>query len=260
MNKKITSLWLIALVLVSVGFAYAQEDKKVKFVYPKTTFDKEAAKKTLEKGNSTISGIAYTRVYDAKVGETAGEVGGAVKGGMWGRIAGKAGGKAADKEIGGKMGNKKPAAKGSIVTLFPLTPYFEEYLKMRNESGNSYDIGKLNPFGKRKVPMISEEAYAYKLTTRVTDDKGNFSFNNLKPGRYLMEAVVEYIKTGTAKEQIGTDIATQTVTNGGGQVIGQNTYEVPVYRYYAVSWTESVYVYEAVSVAQDGSMVKVDLK
>jgi len=260
MNKKISSLWLSALVLVSVGFAYAQEDKKVTFVYPKTTFDKGAAKKALEKGNSTISGIAYTRVYAARVGETAGGIAGAKKGGMWGMIAGKAGGAVADKEVGKKIGNKKPAAKESIVTLFPLTPYFEEYLKMRDKSGNSYDIGKLNPFGKRKVPMISEEAYAYKLTTQVTDDKGNFSFNNLKPGRYLMEAVVEYIKTGTAAEQVGTQTVTQTTMGGGGQVMGQNTYEVPVYSYYKVSWTERVYVYEAVSVAEDGSMVKVDLK
>lgn len=259
MNNKITSLWLIALVLVSVGFASAQDDQKIKYVYPKAAFDEESAKKALEKGSSTISGIAYTRVYDAKVGETAGGIVGAKKKGMWGMIAGKAGGAVADKEVGKKLGNRKPAVKGSIITLFPLTPYFDEYLKMRNKSGNSYDIAKLNPFGKRDVPMISEEAYEYKLTTRVTDDKGNFAFNNLKPGRYLMEAVVEYIKTGTAAEQVGTQTVTQT-TMQGNTPIGSNTYEVPVYRYYKVSWTERVYVYEAVNVAKDGSMIKVDLK
>ena len=259
MNKKITSLWLIAIVLLSVGLAYAQDDKKVKYVYPKATFDQEAAKKALEKGNSTISGTAYTRVYDAKVAETAGGIAGAKKGGMWGMVAGKVSGKAADKEIGEKVGSKKTAVKGTIVTLFPLTPYFEEYLKMRNKSGNSYDISKLNPFKKREVPMISEEAYEYKLTTRVADDKGNFTFNNLKPGRYLIESVVEYIKTGTASEQVGTTTQTQTIMQGNTP-IGTNTYEIPVYRYYKVSWTERVYVYEAVDVAQDGSTVKVDLK
>lgn len=251
MNKKITSLWVIALVLVSVGLAYAQSDKKVKFVYPKSAFDKVAAKKALEKGKSTISGIAYTRVYDAKIGETAGGIAGSRKG-ILGRITGQTGGKVADKEVGKQIGSKKPAVKGAVVTLFPLTPYFEEYLKMRDKSGNSYDVGKLNPFGKRTVPMISEEAYDYKLTTRVTDDKGNFAFNNLKPGRYLMEAIVEYIKTGIESERVGTDIA----TNASGQVL----YEIPVYRSYTVSWTESVYVYEAVSVDKDGAVVKVDLK
>lgn len=259
MNKKITSLCLIALVLMSVGFAHAQDESKVKFVYPKATFDKEAAKTALEKGSSTINGTAYTRVYDAKVGETAGGIAGAKKGGLWGAIAGKAGGAVADKEVGEKVGAKKVAAKGAIVTLFPLTPYFEEYLKMRNKSGNSYDVSKLNPFKKREVPMMSEEAYEYKLTTRVADDKGNFTFTNLKPGRYLMESVVEYIKTGTASEQVGTTTQTQTIMQGNTP-IGQNTYEVPVYRYYKISWTERVYVYEAVNVDKDGSTVKVDLK
>lgn len=259
MNKKLTILSLIALFLVTVGFASAQDDSKVKFVYPKAAFDREAAKKALEKGNSTISGVAYTRVYDAKIGETAGTIAGAKKGGLWGMIGGKAGGAVADKEIGKKAGNKKPALKGAIVTLFPLTPYFEEYLKLRNETGNSYNPSKLNPFAKRKVPMISEEAYEYKLTTRVSDDKGNFTFNNLKPGRYLMESVVEYIKTGTASEQVGTQTVTQT-TMQGNTPIGTSTYEVPVYRYYKISWTERVYVYEAVNVAQDGSTVKVDLQ
>lgn len=258
MNKS-TSLWLIALVLVSVGLAHAQDDKKVEFVYPKAVFDKEATKKALEKGNSTISGTAYTRVYDAKVAETVGTTGGAIKGGLWGAVAGKVAGKVADKEIEKNIGSKKPAVKGAIVTLFPLTPYFEEYLKMRDKSGNSYDVSKLNPFKKRKVPMMSEEAYEYKLTTRVADDKGNFTFNNLKLGRYLIESVVEYIKTGTASEQVGTETVTQT-TMQGNTPIGTNTYEVPVYRYYKVSWTERAYIYEAVTVAEDGSTVKVDLK
>lgn len=259
MNKKIRSLWLVALVLASVGSVFAQDDNKVKYVYPKTAFDKAAAKSALEKGNSTISGVAYTRVYDAKIAETAGGVGGAMKGGIWGAVAGKVGGAVADKEIGKKLGNKKIAARGSIVTLFPLTPYFEEYLKMRNKSGNSYDVSKLNPFKKREIPMMSEEAYEYKLTTRVADDKGNFSFNNLKPGRYLIESVVEYIKTGTASEQVGTTTQTQTIMQGNTP-ISTNTYEVPVYRYYKVSWTERVYVYEAVNVDKDGATVKVDLK
>lgn len=107
--------------------------------------------------------------------------------------------------------------------------------------------------------MISEEAYAFKVTTRVADDKGKFAFKNLKPGRYLMEAVVEYIKTGVESEQVGTQTNTQTIMSGS-QVIGQNTYEVPVYRYYRVSWTERVYVYEAVNVDRDGAVVNADLK
>lgn len=264
MSKKVVTQWLFIIACVSFGVTGLQAQKKVKYVYPKTSFDKAATQKALEKGRSTIRGSAYTKAFkeDHNLGEKGGGIGGAMAGGTKGAIAGTVGGAVVDQEAAKKLGSKKFAEKGTIVTLFPLTPYFEEYMKMREKSG--FNIDSINPFGKKKVPAISEEAYEYKITTAVVDDKGNFEFKNLSPGRYLLEARVIYTKQGTAKRQIGTSTVTSVIgmTPGGPGVASApifGTSEVPVYEKYTVYWDKEAYVSEEVVIAEDGSVTTVNL-
>lgn len=87
------------------------------------------------------------------------------------------------------------APKGSVVALIPNTPYFKEWVDF-----NLY-IGKISPpiymdgkdFGMSERILVQGCAYPLPaevrqqmLVTDVIDDKGNFVFQNLKPGEYLV--------------------------------------------------------------------------
>ena len=138
-------------------------------------------------------------------------------------------------------GRKKFAQKGTTVTLFPLTPYFAEYFEMRK---------KYKP-GKKKVAVLSNEAYEYRLTTKVLDDNGNFYFENLKPGKYVIEATVSYVETGSYSVQTGREV--------GYNVYGQEVSSTPLYSSYSTSWVESNYVSEEVAVPAEEVIVEVNL-
>lgn len=68
------------------------------------------------------------------------------------------------------------------VELYPLTPYFEEWynLKQKKES-----------WQKRRYVYMDTEAYKYKLTA-VTNEKGQFEFHNLKPGKYVLFTIIPW--------------------------------------------------------------------
>lgn len=96
----------------------------------------------------------------------------------------------ASTKIGGKklLGNKTEyAPKGSIVILIPNTPYFKEWvdfnLSIAKISRPVYLDGEL--VGGCSYPLPSE-VKKHHLTTEVFDNKGNFVFENLKPGEYLV--------------------------------------------------------------------------
>lgn len=185
------------------------------YVLPGTWFDKEGAAKALEKGTSAIRGVAHTR--GTKEGS--------------------------DRILLGtvKIGTKKFATKGTTVTLFPLTPYFQEYFELRK---------KYKPGGK-KVAVISNEAYEYRLTTTVADDKGNFQFTDLKPGKYMVEAMVTFTKKGSYAVQTGREV--------GYNVYGQEVSSTPLYSSYSMFWNQSNYVSEVVDITAEEVIVDVTL-
>jgi len=65
---------------------------------------------------------------------------------------------------------------GIVVTLFPCTPYFNEW----------YELQKKNKRGKT-LAMMSSEAYSYRILTKASDKDGTFEFRNLKPGKYYLQ-------------------------------------------------------------------------
>jgi hypothetical protein len=100
-------------------------------------------------------------------------------------IKGQASTKIADKRL---IGNKTQyAPKGSLVMLIPNTPYFKEWVNFNLFIGNVrrpvYYDGKLVDGCSYPLPP---EVAKHQLITEVVDNKGNFVFENLKPGEYLV--------------------------------------------------------------------------
>lgn len=213
MNLKSFSVTLLFIGLIFGVHSVSAQNKT--YLLPGTPFNAAEAQKALAKGSSAIRGVAYTK--DTEGTKRLGKV-----------IA--------------KMGPKKFAYRGTTVTLFPLTPYFQEYLELRKKHGSK---GK-------KVAVISNEAYKYRITTQVIDDKGYFQFTDLKPGKYLLEANITYVKSGTVSEQTGTETAYN--------VFGQELYSNPTYSSYSIAYDVTNFVYEYVEIVEDETILEVTLK
>lgn len=119
----------------------------------KATFNYAEAMKMLSSGTAIIKGQASTRIAEKRM-----------------------------------VGNKTQyAPKGSLVALIPHTTYFKEWadynLFIGNISRPVYWDGKLIAGCSYPLPDEVKKAIRY---TEVTDNKGNFTFENLKPGEYLV--------------------------------------------------------------------------
>lgn len=133
------------LLFLSI-FSNAYAQKKVEIVQPKVDFDIKKATEMLNTGNAEIKGIAY---YEGK------------------------------SPVGIKIGDKWFAKPGTIVFLYPMTPYIEEYLELK----------KKNKEGKR-LATISPLANSYRIESKVYNDKGEFVFLGLSSGKYYLETVI----------------------------------------------------------------------
>lgn len=133
----------------------------------KTKFNAEEAKAMISQGTAKITGKAYT--VDENRPRTIME--------------------------SLKSRDKIRAPKGSIVMLIPNTPYFKEWSEF-NLSVQKKFPGKLvggqviSGCGAYPLPLEVKEQT---LLTEVTDNKGSFSFQNLKPGEYYL--AVHFVAT-----------------------------------------------------------------
>ena len=133
-----------AILLLTYCFCFAQ--KKVEIMQPQVEFDLKQATEMLNTGNAEIKGSAY---YEGKA------------------------------PIGIKIGDTWYARPGSVVFLYPLTTYIEEYLELK----------KKNKQGKR-IATISPLANCYRIEAKVYNDKGEFVFPGLKAGKYYLETEI----------------------------------------------------------------------
>ena len=133
----------------------------------KTKFDAKEAKAMISQGTARVTGKAYT--VDENKPRTIME--------------------------SLKSRDKIRAPKGSIVMLIPNTPYFKEWSEF-NLSIQKKFPGKLvggqviSGCGPYPLPLEVKEQT---LFTEVTDNKGSFSFQNLKPGEYYI--TVQFVAT-----------------------------------------------------------------
>lgn len=193
------------LLLLIFGFIFSQAQNTY---YPQAFFDKKKAREMLSFGSSTIEGVASTKQKN-----------------NWG--------------IKPLLGQKHYAPKGTVVMLFPVTPYFEEFYSMRKKYEN-----------RKTTVYMSEEAFKYKLEA-LTDDHGRFRFEKLKPGKYYLETIVNFTATASYQQQTGT---TDTF-NGYGNYM----YSTPIYSTFFYGYDAANRESKFVEIKADGELKEINL-
>lgn len=121
------------------------------------------------------------------------------------------------------------------VTLFPVTTYFEEWYRLRKNEEN-----------KKTSIYMSEEAFRWRITAQ-TDEYGRFKFTKMKPGKYFIQAIAGYTKSGTVPVYRGSGY-----NNYGGRT---DYYE---YQDYTNNYTDRLEKF--VEVTRDGQTIEIKLK
>ncbi|MFT4202629.1 MAG: hypothetical protein QM610_01830 [Chitinophagaceae bacterium] len=198
----VAALLLILLssaTLASAQYVEPERTYDTTFLFPKTPFDSIQARTMLEKGTATIKGSAYIK-SDAL---------------GWG-----------DNYVEDNL----------EVDLFPLTPYFEEYLALR----------KKNNTQKRTFARIHSYVPDYMLTA-IANNIGNFTFPDMKPGKYYLEAVIHW-----DSEEYGNVETGHTYTKRTGKI--HTHYQT---QYYTQS--NSKLLSKIVEIKKDGEVVNVKM-
>jgi SdrD B-like domain len=153
-----------------------------------------------------------------------------------------------------KSRDKIRAPQGSIVMLIPNTPYFKEWvdfnLSIQNKFPGTIVGGQvISGCGPYPLPLeVKEQA----LSTEVTDNKGSFSFQSLKPGEYYL--AVQFVATKyTHTTRTPNGSYNITINSDGSGSAAQN---IDV-----IQWGSPTNVMniKLVTVKKEGEEVKVDL-
>lgn len=137
--------------------------------------------------------------------------------------------------IGGKT-----YADNRAVYLFPMTGYMQEwYRRFKNDPGIGLDTN---------IGYGSAEALRIHRQTR-TDGGGQFAFDKLKPGKYLLYLGIGYVVSASWQDQVGTE----TVYNGYGQELSST----PIYGgdVHTGSAPVTHHILKIVDVKQDGQVL-----
>jgi hypothetical protein len=137
--------YTVVLVLIS---AVVHAQKPVKVVQPKTEFDVKLAAEMLNEGKSGIKGVAY---YEGRT------------------------------LIGIKSEATVYARVGAIISLYPVTPYLEEYLQLKQKNKAGKQIATINPL-----------AASFRIETKILSEKGEFVITGLKPGKYYLQGDISF--------------------------------------------------------------------
>lgn len=192
----------ITLSGLAADAQYVQPERNdTTYLMPKSQFDAVGTKQMITQGKATIKGVAYTKPP------------------------------AMQRRIGGK---NKILAGHVKITLFPITPYFEEYLKLKKDQ---------NP-KKLKFAFLSPEAFKCRLES-ISNSAGEFTFFNLKPGKYYVETVVNWSQTKYYDQYVGS----------GSSNYGTTDY----YKQQAYNDQHSDYLKKEVEVTTDGEVVEIKL-
>lgn len=122
------------------------------------------------------------------------------------------------------------------VVLLPVTPYFEAWYKLRKEKEN---------LKKRRYVYLSDVSYRYRLEA-ITNSNGEFTFPDMKPGKYFLQGFLGWTHSGYYNEYTGTGYDSY-----GGRT---NYYQQ---KKYSVDHNDRIE--EFVEVKEDGKIIKVRL-
>ena len=145
------------LLVCAAGSGNAQ--LQVQLIHPKTEFNIKQASEMLNEGNAEIKGVAY----------------------MEDRAP-----------IGLKVGETIYAQLGTVVMLFPMTAYMEEYLEIKKKNKPNKRLAAITPL-----------AYCYRIESKVYGNRGEFIIKGLKPGKYYLETNIQYLVGATSQEVSG---------------------------------------------------------
>lgn len=139
-------------------------------IFPQSIFDSIAARNALAEGTTTLTGVAFTK---PKTG----------------------------------FGYKAPLASRIYanhitVTLFPSTPYFKEWMTLKDKKEN---------LKKNKIVYMDSVAYRYRLYCE-TNAQGEFTFPKMKPGKYILIGYLPWESYGSYNKYEGSGY-----NNYGGQ-------------------------------------------
>ncbi len=132
-------------------------------------------------------------------------------------------------------GPRKIIAANVLVTLYPVTTYFNEWHRLRKKEEN-----------KKTSVYMSEEAFRWRITAQ-TDAYGRFKFDQLKPGKYFIQSFANYTQDGTSKVYRGSGY-----NNYGGRT---DYYENQTY---TNNYTDRLE--EFVEITRNGQAVEIKLK
>lgn len=181
-------LKLLSLGLV-FGILFAYSQNKKTYSYPMAQFDATEAAEMLGVGNITIEGVASTKQNASVYGI----------------------------KFKDPLRKSQKAKAGTLVLLIPCTDYFYEWQKVKKKDGKKKNV----------IVVMSDEAFYYRKEAK-TDAEGKFIFTNMKPGKYYLEAVVDYKGTGAYRAQTGR---IDFYDGMGYYTSSENTYETRTYRY-----------------------------
>lgn len=140
-------------------------------------------------------------------------------------------------------GERVMAREGTLVILFPYTDYLDEWLNLTNKYKNKIHSVYLLP-----------EVFKYRKET-TTDRNGNYSFSNLKPGKYYIETIVDYNTTALETEQTGTYNFCNM--DRYGNMTGGS---VPTYGVYTYKYATAKRLFKVVEIDKEGGEEKANLK
>jgi hypothetical protein len=130
---------------------------------------------------------------------------------------------------------KKLFANKAKVILFPVTPYLEEFLDLKK---------KENP-RKLKFAYLSQEAWYFRLEA-ITNSDGEFTFPEMKPGKYYLEVLLNWTSSGYYDKYTGS------AYNGYGTT-----------NYYSKEYYQNGHadlLKEFIEIKEDGEILEVKLK
>ncbi|CAM3109419.1 hypothetical protein DRF59_19820 [Chryseobacterium flavum] len=108
-----------------------------------------------------------------------------------------------------------------MVLLYPATPYFQEYIELKKKYNS-----------KKKQAGLTREAAMARIETKTIDDKGNFQFTNIKPGKYYIVSWIKWEKVTRNEVQSGPVTANRNMLGiqmGGGYFPTKTQYESQAY-------------------------------
>lgn len=125
-------------------------------------------------------------------------------------------------------------ASGATVLLYPATPHLEQVVR----------LGRSARPGRDRV--VADPALTEARMQAIADERGQFQFSQMRPGRYYVVTTLGATFTGTR------DVYAGRVENGFGAA--------NVYRQQAYSFSDQDQLGEYVEVGRDGEIVKLTLQ